>query len=60
MARTIPKQQLLDYLSNQELLLVLDNFEQLLSSPEGGIKEGTASGGDEAGTALVAGRGYGL
>jgi predicted ATPase/DNA-binding XRE family transcriptional regulator len=30
-----PQQQLLDYLREKEMLLVLDNFEQLLTSPEG-------------------------
>ncbi|MBI1877997.1 MAG: XRE family transcriptional regulator [Chloroflexi bacterium] len=30
-----PQQQLLDYLREKEMLLVLDNFEQLLTPPEG-------------------------
>ncbi|GAB4435826.1 MAG: hypothetical protein Fur0044_33000 [Anaerolineae bacterium] len=35
-----PKAQLLNYLRTKELLLILDNFEHLLSSPEGGMKGG--------------------
>ncbi|MFC1976566.1 BTAD domain-containing putative transcriptional regulator, partial [Chloroflexota bacterium] len=36
-----PETELLDYLHEQEMLLVFDNFEHLLSSPEGGIEGGT-------------------
>ncbi len=35
-----PKTQLLNHLHNKEILLVLDSFEHLLSSPDGRIKGG--------------------
>jgi predicted ATPase/DNA-binding SARP family transcriptional activator len=44
-----PKQQLMAYLRDKELLLVLDNFEHLLPAPEGTKEEG-----GEDGTTLVA------
>lgn len=37
-----PKQQLLGYLHSKHMLLVLDNFEHLISSPEGETKGGAA------------------
>jgi DNA-binding SARP family transcriptional activator/predicted ATPase len=51
-----PQQQLLDYLRQKKLLLLLDNFEHLLSSPPS-LEESPAShpmGGIRGGTNLVA------
>jgi predicted ATPase len=48
-----PRIQLLDYLRDKQMLLVLDNFEQLLtppvSPPEGGMKGGVPPFGGETG-----------
>ena len=44
-----PQQQLLDFLQEKELLLVLDNLEHLLSLPERGIRAGAIAEGETVG-----------
>ena len=49
-----PKGQLFDYLGEQQMLLVMDNFDHLLSPPQSSPLEGTKGGAELVGEILQA------